>query len=567
MAFSLLSSVSAAPGDTGGTTAAIDTTGAKLLVMSIGRFNLGTVSDSESNTWTLARIVTQGNVKLEMWYVLNPVTNSSHTFTYSGGSSTVPGIAAAAYSSTGIFVDAIKTGVSTSTSIQSSALTPGRANSLLVYAQGFEIGETQSIDEGFTIQEEIVWVNTVNIGIDFADKITSTTQQPTYSSASSTSRAVILASFSETQVPLPVSFFDGFETVGTETGLANEATVRPRINLRYGATQSGISPSTTGFFLIEDRSEEGFAWNQGTNKANHLRVFTPNETLKVYGVGLSVHIPSTTDNDLLIISPEGNTTGAPNNSFDLICRDRTDLVLIGPFGTLTVEDVFSPGQWHFVEMKFTIHETTGFIEVNVDGTEVFNQSSLDTQDFFGNTVSIRFGSINLSTPAVTGAGEDFVGMDDIYILIGEVPSQVDFLGSRTRIKSLPPTGDNVKDWDTTSSGTDHWLLVDENGADASDYVETTTDTDRDEFNLTNMLESEGTFFSIKIEAEATDEGDTDNTLDVEVESGGDRSETSYTVSDSSATVYEHYAVSDPQGGSDWTKARIDAMRAGIEFNT
>lgn len=368
---------------------------------------------------------------------------------------------------------------------------------------------------------------------------------------------------------MSILFFEGFETVGTETGLANEATTRPRISQRFHSSSAGGTPATTGFFLMDDQfGQGGFAWNHGINRDSFLRVEIPNELDKVIVVGCWVHIPETTDIDIVIFEPEGGASPGSNNHFSVIINARKNLQVSGAGTAISVEvlDAFVPGAWHHVESKFRVDTTTGFVEVRVDGVEVINETNVDTQDFDGNVLSIKFGPMALTTP-LTGVGEDFFAMDDIYILKTEGGAPDDFLGPRAQVRSLPPTGDNLTQWDTTSIGTVHYTLIDENGADSADYVETTTNTDRDEFDLTDIAESEGTFYAVKIEAEATDEGDTNNTLDVEVESGGSRSQTSYTVSDSASTVYNHYAATDPQGGGAWTKSRVDAMRAGIEFNT
>ncbi len=365
-------------------------------------------------------------------------------------------------------------------------------------------------------------------------------------------------------------FFDGFETVGTETGLANEATVFPRIDQRYDRAQTGGTASTTGFSLRDDQFGEGFAWNHGINRPNSLRVETAVEADETYIVGCWVHVQDTTLNDLDAITILTTLSGEGENHIGVRIVDNTDLLLFRDPNTTQlarVNDVITPGKYHYIEIKCVIDNTAGSAEVRVDGVTQITVSSVDTQNFSSTVVGVQFGQMTLFGPVLTDVGQDFVALDDIYILKVDGSAPDDFLGPRTRIKSLPPEADNLDEWDTTSSGTDHSALIDENGADDTDYVETTTDTDRDEFDLTDVTESEGTFHAIKIEAEATDEGDTNNTLDVEVESGGSRSQSSFTVSDPADTVYVHYATTDPQGGGVWILSRVNAMRAGIEFNT
>ncbi len=368
---------------------------------------------------------------------------------------------------------------------------------------------------------------------------------------------------------MSIIFFDGFETVGTETGLANEAVVFPRIDQRYDRAQAGPTRSTTGFWLRDDQFGEGFAWNHGINRPNSLRVETLVEADKTYVIGCWVHIQSTTINSLDVITILEDLTGEGTNHIGVRVIDNTDLQLYrDPNQTelARVNDIITPGNYHYIELKCLIDDTAGLAEVKVDGVTQINVSSVDTQNFSSTVKGVQFGQMTLFGAVLTDIGEDFVAFDDIYILKTEGGAPDDFLGPKTRVKSHPPSGDNAVTW-TTSTGTVHYTLLDENGADDTDYVETTVDLERDEFDLTNMVEAEATIYAIKIEAEATDEGDTNNTLDVEVESGGSRSETSYTVSDPNDTVYNHYAVVDPQGGGAWTLARVNAMRAGIEFNT
>jgi hypothetical protein len=82
------------------TTAAINTTGASLIVVAVGFDTADTASltDSQSNTWTALTAQANGG-KVQLLYVANPTTSASHTFT-SGAQSFGKAIIVAAFSGT-----------------------------------------------------------------------------------------------------------------------------------------------------------------------------------------------------------------------------------------------------------------------------------------------------------------------------------------------------------------------------------------------------------------------------------------------------------------------------------
>jgi hypothetical protein len=109
MAFSLVASVTAGPSSGGGATAAINTTGATLLVISASWYGNGnpavSFSDSKGNTYTLATLQASGtanNMRQQFAYCLSPIVGTSHTFTVSGGSA-FPAIIAYAFSGMAAF--------------------------------------------------------------------------------------------------------------------------------------------------------------------------------------------------------------------------------------------------------------------------------------------------------------------------------------------------------------------------------------------------------------------------------------------------------------------------------
>lgn len=132
------------------TTPSINTTGANLIVaMVVGTNTSYGFTDSANNAWSLGPT---NSSSFWIYYVLNPTTSTSHTFTLSNiqaGSMVV----AAFKGPTDVFVDQVPAYVTNGTlipSITANPLTPTANNSLIVsYCGGNQSGT--AIDSGFTL--------------------------------------------------------------------------------------------------------------------------------------------------------------------------------------------------------------------------------------------------------------------------------------------------------------------------------------------------------------------------------------------------------------------------------
>src|SRR5262245_14682595 len=96
MAISLVASLTAAPGGSGGTTAAIDTTGADLLTFSCAYYSglspTLTVSDSKGNTWIGLTDRAANERGHRYYYAKNATVGTGHTFTVSATAFFAPGL-------------------------------------------------------------------------------------------------------------------------------------------------------------------------------------------------------------------------------------------------------------------------------------------------------------------------------------------------------------------------------------------------------------------------------------------------------------------------------------------
>jgi hypothetical protein len=150
-------------------------------------------------------------------------------------------------------------------------------------------------------------------------------------------------------------------------------------------------------------------------------------------------------------------------------------------GTLlgTSTTVVSQTNWNYVEIKATIHSTTGSIAVRINGT---NEASLSLTG-----INTRNGGTSGAVNVVSiGSGSGFWGfIDDFYICDTNGTRNNDFLGD-CRIDTIYPTSDGNYSQFTPSTAGAHWSLVDETAPNTTDYVSSATVGQRDSFGFTDL---------------------------------------------------------------------------------
>lgn len=148
MSASLVTSLTAAPGWYGGTTGAIDTTGANFILISIAYVNtIDSVTDSKGNTYTALTEHANANLsKHRFYYVRNPTVGTGHTFTVSGAQ-TYPGIVVHAFSDpvgAPIFESENGAAAASGTSIATGSVTPATSLGSLVVS-GVGVGDASNV--------------------------------------------------------------------------------------------------------------------------------------------------------------------------------------------------------------------------------------------------------------------------------------------------------------------------------------------------------------------------------------------------------------------------------------
>jgi hypothetical protein len=189
----------------GGTSLAIDTTGANFLVQVQHTTDSGLwMSDTFSNNWhTQAGVLNNAsNYYMSVYYVQNPTVGPNHTFTLTGGGSEWPTFCVYAFSgmaTSSVFETGTLTGqksASTVSSISVSTTPTFSGNNLVISGiAGSRAAETYTINSGFATPIGMVNVaNTYNLDVSFLVQSGTATLSPVWSiSPSATVSTGILA--------------------------------------------------------------------------------------------------------------------------------------------------------------------------------------------------------------------------------------------------------------------------------------------------------------------------------------------------------------------------------------
>lgn len=141
----------------------------------------------------------------------------------------------------------------------------------------------------------------------------------------------------------------------------------------------------------------------------------------------------------------------------------------------SADGVITPGTYQYIEIKI-VCDAAGSVVVKVDGVEVINQGSINTQDTgSGGIQYIDFRNyVAAATPSY---------YDDLVIMDGTGSTFNDFIGDVQVAGHLPDADGSHTDW--TSTEADQHSAVDDVAAAFDDeYIESATEGHKDSFTIT-----------------------------------------------------------------------------------
>lgn len=233
-----------------------------------------------------------------------------------------------------------------------------------------------------------------------------------------------------------------------------------------------------------------------------LRLWNPNSgggevnkilpsTYSTIIVGFAFRFTATqTASPTLVIFKEGSTSHVD------VRLDDTHRLYVTRNGTTIASPAGNPltlNTWNYLEFKATIHDTTGSVEVKVNGISTVSASNVDTRNG---------GTGLLSTVTLGGSGRSSDGgtagfqYDDIYICDTSGTTNNDFLGD-VRVEAIFPSGAGNTANFTPSTGSNYENVDEATPDDDTTYNYSSTAGHVDTFAFGNVTPTAGTVYGVQ----------------------------------------------------------------------
>jgi hypothetical protein len=225
----------------------------------------------------------------------------------------------------------------------------------------------------------------------------------------------------------------------------------------------------------------------------------------------------------------------------------------------TVGASLTSGVWAYWEVKVTLDDSAGVVIIKKNGTTILSLSSQDTKNGGTNTT---FDAFKMTTRSSSGSD---MYVDDLYVCTGAGSVYNDFLGD-VRIETLRPSGNGNSSQfvGSDADSTDNYLHVDDTAYTNTDFVGSSTTTNKDTYAYGDLVRTTGQVKGVMVQGvmAKSDSGSKSARLVARTASTDYTGDTeSLSTSD---IVYAHVWEQNPNTTSDWTISEVNGAEFGVE---
>lgn len=291
-------------------------------------------------------------------------------------------------------------------------------------------------------------------------------------------------------------------------------------------------------------SNAGAVANVALNKS-----FGTNYTVGCIGFGW---YSTATNSKSLMVVLDGTTEqiSVRTNSSSVLTVTRNGTVLA------TGSTVLATNTWHYIELKFTIHNSAGVVQVKLNGAaEIASTSSLDTT----NTANAYWNGFGFHV-----SYSDTRYVDDVYVLDTSTGSNTDFLGPVVVAARYPDANGNHSDW--TPNGGSNMGCVSETFEDGDgSFNQSATAGHIDTYTMQNLPAAAGSVFAIAQHTVAAQDGGAARTIRQKVRIAGTNYNGANVNTSATYQMFSEYRDVSPATTSAWSVSEVNGMESGYEL--
>jgi hypothetical protein len=274
-------------------------------------------------------------------------------------------------------------------------------------------------------------------------------------------------------------------------------------------------------------------------------------------IGFGVKFSNSPSSDTTLIYTR-NTNGGEEIRVYLTVGSKIQVRRVSTILGTTTNSV-NIGTWNHIVVKVFQNNTTGTVEVWLNGTKEIDLTNVDTLNTVASLEIVQFAAVSASVP---------MAIDDLYIGDDSGTDMTDQQGD-CQIEMLTPNANGTTNNFTASPAVSNYLNVDDGSApdDDTTYNHSSTATHKELYACSNITGNVDTVHAVQVRAYARKEDAGNRQINLicrnnvtEVDSGQKGLTTTYGYK---SHIYEN----DPDGGGNWTEADVNAMEVGLEIGT
>lgn len=292
----------------------------------------------------------------------------------------------------------------------------------------------------------------------------------------------------------------------------------------------------------------------GNSTPNARRRLTSNLTQGCIGVAIRPTTMSTSGFINLGVFDSSSTGLAVrfNSDGSLAVGTTNDQYSMNVTFSTTAAGLLTLNNWSYIELEFTVSNTTGSFTLYVNGTSVASGTNLDTLITSSSYSLVAFG---FQIPSLNGGIFDY---DDLYITDTNTR-----LGEQ-RIETLRPSADTAQKQWTPSTGSDNYATIDETLMSNTDFLSASNVGIYDLYDFTNLSSTPNTINAVTVSALAQKDNASTRAIATPVKSGSATSDGANNYLSVGYALTTRILETDPNTSSAWTSSAVNSIQAGIK---